>query len=78
MPDVSFGMRCPQCGTTIGVQVGGGDTCPSCGARMVPATGSDAPESLAKFYCKKCNSAFGLIVGGEPIKACPQCGAPID
>ena len=74
---VSFGWRCPRCGTTIGVRVGGGTNCPECGTPMVPASGPDAPESLADYVCPNCHSAFGLVVSGGPITACPQCGHPI-
>ena len=79
--DVKFGYRCARCGTTIGVSVSvgaGGSNCPSCGGPMVPATGPDAPESLANYRCPNCNSQFGLVVSTGPISACPECGHPID
>jgi len=78
MADVSFGMRCPKCNTAIGVKVGGGTKCPNCGAEMVPATGPNAPESLANYQCPKCGSAVGLRVSTGPITSCPDCGHPIE
>lgn len=74
----SFGYQCPRDGSKVGVSVGSGaPKCPSCGEQMVPATGADAPESLADYMCSKCDSRFGLIVGAGPITECPHCGHPI-
>jgi DNA-directed RNA polymerase subunit RPC12/RpoP len=78
MVNASFGMMCLQCRSVTGVLVGGDGTCPDCGGRLVPASGSNAPESLANYQCPKCGSVTGLMVSTGPITACPDCGHPID
>ena len=79
MSDMSvwFGTACPRCGTTVGVQVGGGSTCPDCGAKMVPAEQPNAPESLTNYLCPNCRSYFGHLLSPGPIDKCPDCGHPI-
>ena len=80
MSDISasFGYQCPRDGSKVGVSVGSGiPKCPSCGEQMVPATGPDAPESLANYTCSKCNSSFGLMVSTGRITECPNCREPI-
>ena len=78
---VSFGYRCPRCGSIVGVAVQMGQAkpaCPTCGGPMVPATGPGAPESLTNYECPNCHSVFGLMVSLGPITACPNCGHPVN
>lgn len=74
----SFGYECPRDGSRVLLSLGSGiPKCPSCGAQMVPATGPNAPESMANYTCSKCNSRFLLMLEAGPITECPQCGHPI-
>ena len=67
-----FGYRCPKCGTTvdIGVAIGGGPACPTCGTPMEPDQRGTA--SAANVYCQTCKTAYGLVNSDR----CPKCGGP--
>ena len=77
MSSVNFGMECTRCGSVFGVMVGDSATdCSNCGGKLRAAQGAGAPQNLANYHCKHCNSYYGLApsIGGD---GCPQCGAPI-
>lgn len=62
-----FGFICPNCKSTVDIGVGE-PNCPNCKTRMIPNV-SGKPVAT-NVYCKKCNSAFGMINSDT----CPSCG----
>lgn len=67
-----YGYICPNCKSTIGVNIGNEDDlkCPNCRTKMVPNEGA-TPWTM-NAHCKHCNTSYGMIDSDK----CPTCGRP--
>jgi hypothetical protein len=75
--DVSFGIKCPRCGSADGLALnvgGSNEHCGNCGTRMVPDEGTSV---VANGKCRHCGTENGLVIAMGGPATCDGCGKPL-